>query len=283
MNPKDARRALKKLLADPLENWDLAQAALLLACEFELDLQPGAYLARLDQWSATLKARLPENPDPVAALDTLARFMADELGFNGNRENFSDSANSFLNQVMDRRAGIPITLSILYISLAERLGLPLVGVPVPGHFVVAVKGQPVWFDPFEGGKRLNREDLLVIVERLFGPSTRLTSAMLKPQSKRLILARLVRNLKYTYATLHDLPHLLTCTDLGLALEPQEPELIMERGLVRYQLGQYHTALHDIRSFLKKVPAKSSARGEDEEEDAGRRHLEMLQRVLSSMN
>lgn len=276
MKPSEAKRKLKAFLADKTESWDLAEGALLIAAETDSQLDPRTYLTRLDAWAEELKSRLGSEADPEASLDRLAEYMGKEQGFKGNPEDYYNPENSLLHRVLERRVGIPLSLSILYLSVAARLGLPLAGIPLPGHFLVASQKHDRWYDPFEGGRRLQKSDLQEILARVFGSKTRVTKTMLQPLSKRLILARLVRNMKQIYVARKDLPNLLWCAEMGLTLEPKEPELIKERGLIFYQLGQYQPALQDLQSYLN----KSGRRGGEQE---GRRHVELLFRVLTGMN
>ncbi len=278
MEMGEARAALTDLINSPGRDFDLAQAALLIACEMDAELEPRGYLDRLDTWAGELKAR-GQGQELPARLDALAAFLGQEQGLAGNREDYYEPANSFLDQVLDRKVGIPISLSVVYLSVAGRLGLPLAGIPLPGHFLVAPVGGAHFYDPFEGGRRLERSDLQAILNRLFGPDTPLEGAMLRPMPKRQILARLVRNLKHIYAAHGDLQHLLWTTDLGLALEPGEVDLFKERGLVYYQLSHYGPALEDLRAYLKRVP-----RGEGEDgETPGLQHVELICRLLTSIN
>jgi len=277
MEMSEARKALKELINAPGQDFDLAQAALLIACEMSPEIRPRAYLDRLDGWAAELQSRAG-GLGAAERLDALASFLGQEQGLSGNREDYYEPANSFLDQVLDRRLGIPISLSVVYLSVAGRLGLPLAGIPLPGHFLVAPMGGSHFYDPFEGGRRLERPDLQAILDRLFGPGTPLADAMLRPMPKRQILARLVRNLKHIYAARGDLKLLLWATDLGLALEPKEVDLLKERGLVYYQMSHYSKALEDLQAYLKHAP-----RGEGEDDSPGLQHVELIYRLLTSIN
>jgi regulator of sirC expression with transglutaminase-like and TPR domain len=210
------------------------------------------------------------------SLDLLAGFLGEERGFKGNVEDYYNPENSLLHRVLETGLGIPLSLSILYLSVAARLGLPLSGIPLPGHFLVASKKLDRWYDPFEGGKRLEKGGLQEILQRAFGSKTRVTRSMLQPLGKRLMLARLVRNLKQAYASRRDLSSLLSCAELGLLLEPRDPELFKERGLVLYQMGQYQPAMQDLQAYLARAGRRTT-------EQPGRRHAELLYRVLLAMN
>jgi len=278
MDMAEARKALKELINAPGQDFDLAQAALLIACEMNPEIRPRAYLDRLDAWAAELKAR-GQGLGIGERMDALAAYLGQEQGLTGNREDYYEPANSFMDQVLDRRLGIPISLSVAYLSVAARLGLPLAGIPLPGHFLVAPVGASHFYDPFEGGRRLEKDDLQAILDRLFGSGTKLEDAMLRPMPKRQILARMVRNLKHIYSARGDLKLLLWATDLGFALEPKEMDLLKERGLVYYQMSHYSKALEDLQAYLKHAP-----RGEgDDEQSPGLQHVELIYRLLTAIN
>jgi regulator of sirC expression with transglutaminase-like and TPR domain len=276
MKPAEAKKRLKNFLADKNESWDLAEGALLIACQRDPAVEPLRYLSHLDQWAGELKGRMRNRQDAETSLNQLAGYLGQEQGFRGNKEDYYNPENSLLNKVLENRQGIPLSLSILYLSVAARLALPLSGIPLPGHFLVASKKHDLWYDPFEGGKRLSGEDLQQTLEKLFGNRTRVSKALLKPMGKRLILARLVRNLKQIYVARKDLSSLLWCVEQGLLLEPREPELLKERGLIFYQMGQWQPALDDLSGYLGRTGRRSG-------DPDSRRHVELLYRILTSTN
>src|SRR5207302_6818765 len=136
MTPAEARDALTRLLQTPDPELDLAEAALLIAAEEYPDLRPGVYLNQIARMGTELKQRIRAEVEPGRVVEVANAYLFDELHFKGNREEYYDPRNSFLNEVLDRRVGIPITLAVLYVAIGERAGLPVRGVGVPGHFLV---------------------------------------------------------------------------------------------------------------------------------------------------
>ncbi len=167
MTPEPAaRRQFADLMARPDEEVDLAQAALLIACEEYPDLDVARYLRWVDALAHEVAARLDGDPGPLEAVRALNGLLFDEEGFRGNLDDYYDPRNSFLNDVLDRRTGIPITLSTLYIEVGRRAGLAVDGIGLPGHFVVRVGGTLV--DPFHGGALLTEEDCQKRLDRIYG-------------------------------------------------------------------------------------------------------------------
>ncbi|UCH53918.1 MAG: transglutaminase family protein, partial [Pseudomonadota bacterium] len=166
----DTTERLQQLILSAGGEFDLAEAALLLAKDEYPALDVGAYLARLDRLGADLRARIPENSPLEQTILALNAFLFEEHGFLGNTDNYYDPRNSFLNEVLDRKLGIPITLSIIYMEIGRRVGLPVEGVSFPGHFLVkfGTDHGDLVIDPFAGGIPLSEEDLLDRLEETYG-------------------------------------------------------------------------------------------------------------------
>jgi len=177
----------------------LPRAALLVACEEYPGLEPRDYLERLDSLAATLLDRLGAETQPerqIAALNTL---LFEEHGFRGATANYYDPRNSYLNEVLDRRLGIPLTLSLLYVAVGRRCALPLSGVGFPSHFLVAYEAEPrLYIDPFNCGRLVSVEELQRMLFDMFGKSAKLEPSHLMRTRPRQILERLVTNLKTAY-------------------------------------------------------------------------------------
>src|SRR5262245_30790585 len=164
------RRLFSEILAQPDADVDLARAALLIACEEYPDLDIGGYLSRLDEMGRVAAGQAAVEPGPHGALRALHRYLFEEQGFRGNESDYYDPRNSFLNDVLERRSGIPITLSVVYMEVARRIGLRLEGVGLPGHFIVRVlrpEGDQL-VDPFHAGALLTEADCQERVDRIFG-------------------------------------------------------------------------------------------------------------------
>ncbi|MEK7840950.1 MAG: transglutaminase-like domain-containing protein, partial [Pseudomonadota bacterium] len=201
MDTQITERLQKMLVAD--QDLSLAEAALLLAKDEYPGLDVDAYLARLDELATRVRVRLPEGANIEDTLVTMNQILFDELGFAGNVDDYYDPRNSFLNDVLDRKLGIPITLSILYMDIASRLGLELEGVSFPGHFLVKFSTEEgdVVLDPFSGGTPLTEEDLVERLEEASGNEMiggLSLNELLEATDKRDILVRMLRNLKGIY-------------------------------------------------------------------------------------
>jgi regulator of sirC expression with transglutaminase-like and TPR domain len=252
------RRQLTELFAQPEEDVDLARASLLVACEEYPDLDVESYLGRLDGLASTLRGRLGSVPvDAVAALN---RVLFEEEGFRGNTHEYYDPRNSFLNDVLDRRTGIPITLSTVYMAVGRRAGIDVRGVGLPGHFVVRVStpaGQAL-VDPFHGWAVLTEEDCQERLDRIYGGRVRVAPEMLTPCPPRAILSRTVRNLKGIYAKAGDLTRALRTAELLVLLEPDSAEEVRDRGLILAGLECYALAARDLQAYVAAAPGAPEA-------------------------
>ncbi len=212
-----ARERFAQLVSGPEEELDLAEAALLIAQEEHPELDVAAYLRRLDGLAAAVRARLPEAPEPTDIIHSLNIQLFGEEGLAGNESEYYDPRNSFLNEVLDRKRGIPITLSVIYLEVGRRLGLPLAGVGFPGHFLVKYSGADgeLVLDPFAGGVTLSREELAQKLRRMYGdanPFLAQIPQLLAPASKKEILLRMLHNLKGIYLQQNDFTRALAAID-----------------------------------------------------------------------
>lgn len=237
----------------------LAEGALLIAAEEYPDLDIGGYLSRIDTMADDVREPVDNAPDVRAAGTVLTQFLHDVEGFQGNAEDYYDPRNSFLNEVMDRRRGIPISLSILYLEVAQRLGLDVHGVGLPGHFLVRLAEAGTYLDPFTGQVDLRESDCAERVRALHGPEAKFDRAMLTPQSNRQILSRVLRNLLQIYRTRQDPQRALAALDRLILLNPEAPHVYRERASLLGELGEYHRALRDAERFRQLHP--SGRRGE----------------------
>ena len=233
----------------PEPEWDLAEAALLVAAAEYPDLDPRQSLAILDDLGSRAAERM-RTPDPRHRALTLAEFLHEEEGFDGDREEYEDPRNSYLNDVLARRKGLPILLSLVYCEVGRRAGVPLIGVGLPGHFIVKVGGPPeMLLDPFNGGLVLTVEDCAVRIRELYGDTLHFTPEMLEPATPRGMLTRIIRNLKGVYATLHDAERTWRMTDLILCASPDDVEEIRDRGLLALKTGRHGLSVDDLEHYL----------------------------------
>src|SRR3989454_12535336 len=204
------------------ERTDLARAAFAIARIAYPDLDPAPYLRQLDDLAAAVRPRLYPQASPEAAVTELAGYLFRECGFRGNREEYYDPRNSYLNDVLERRLGIPITLSVVLIETGARLGLPIEGVGFPGHFLVRLAGNrgPLLLDPFFGGREIGEQELLARYRAAAGADARaLPPDALAPTGTPAILTRMLRNLLRVYLEQKDHAHALAAAELVLVLVP----------------------------------------------------------------
>lgn len=233
---------------------NLGEAALLIACLEYPDLDVGRYLERLDRMAAAI-GRVAATGGVSGAASAINRYLFEREGFHGNDRHYYDPRNSFLNDVLDRRTGIPITLSTVYIEVARRLGLAVEGVGLPGHFIVRLgEGDEARLvDPFNGGAPLNERDCQERLDKLYGGKVKLDERMLAPVDRRHLLARMLRNLKVIYMKASEHQRALDVVDLLLRLNPYSGEDLRDRGLLYSVIGCYSWAAADLETYLSRVP------------------------------
>lgn len=245
-----ARQRFRSLITQPELN--LAAAALCPAQEFYPELDPEDCYRQLD----AIAAAITPSTYPLKTIQAINRHLYQDLGFRGNQINYYDPDNSYLNQVLERRLGIPITLALVYLEVSHRLGFPMAGVGMPGHFLVCptVEEMAVYVDPFNRGEVLFEPDCQGIFQRLYGANAAWSSNYLVPISAKALLARLLNNLKLIYLNRRDLSHTLIILDYLLLLFPNEPGNSRDRGLVHYQLNNLLAARSDLETYLTHSPS-----------------------------
>ena len=259
-----ARRQFAALAARPEAALDLAHAALLVAAEEQPGLDVEQYRARLLEYGVQARARVRERSDaPIAALN---HFVFNELGFNGNTDNYYDPRNSLLSHVLDAHRGIPITLALVYMELGRRAGLHVEGVGLPGHFLVRARAaaEPaVLVDPFNQ-RVVDEEFCQQQIDSLYGGQVPLAPEHLRAARPREILARLLRNLKAIYAQTRRYTRALAAVERILLVAPREHDEHRDRGLLLAHLGRHAEALREIETYLRRAPdAPDAARVQEE--------------------
>ena len=242
---------------------DLARACLLIAQDAYPGLDVEGYLGEIERLAARLRGRLAEGDDAEERIAALSEFLFADLGYTGNADNYYDPRNSYLNEVLDRRTGIPLTLSVLYMEIGRRIGLPLEGVSFPGHFLVRVqlRGSLLVLDPFSGGLPLAETDLRARLRRVIpAGATGLVpleelplEQFLEPAGKRQILARLLRNLKGIYREADKPERLLEVLNRMRVVAPEAHGELRERGLLYQRLECYRAALKDLADYSALEP------------------------------
>jgi regulator of sirC expression with transglutaminase-like and TPR domain len=252
-----ARARFTELISLPDEALNLAEAALLIAAETEPALDVAGYLERLDSLAQQARPLVLAHRGASERIARLNQFLFVEKGFVGNRESYYDPRNSLLNHVLDRRTGIPITLSVIYIEVAQRLGLPVRGIGFPGHFLIKHVGEPEIIIDAYFGQILSEDDCQERLRAVLGRRATFNRSYLKTATAKEILSRMLANLKQIYVKANDLTAALGCVDRMLLLSPDSPREVRDRGLIYEQLECYGAAVVDLERFLQLAPDDDS--------------------------
>ncbi len=257
----DPYREFRQAVDRGEETIDLGRAALTIALTDYPNLDVSAYLARFDQLAVEVLQRCDIGGEVHQSIAALNHVLFERHGFRGNPDDYYDPKNSFLNEVIERRLGIPITLSVLYMEVAQRVGLALDGVGFPGHFLVkyARDGVEIFIDPFQRGEIKSREGLANMLAGLYAGAVELRAEFLKGSGKKAILKRMLGNLKGIYVKANDLVKLLSVLDRSIILEPAAAEEIRDRAVVYCRLECFAQAQTDFETYLRLAPdAKDAA-------------------------
>ena len=238
----------------------LATAALYIAQEDYWDMDITTYIEALDLMAAEVRSRLPKNRYPLKVIQILNQYLFEEKGYSGNKADYYDPDNSYLNRVIDRRLGIPITLSLVYLEIANRIQFPMVGVGMPGHFLVrpVVDEMEVFVDPFHQGEVLFVADCKERF-RLIYPASEWQPGFLNGVLPKHFLARMLMNLKVIYLQMEDFGKAVATLDKLLVLMPEQPQQMRDRGLLHYELQNYDLAQQDLEEYLRSHPQASDSR------------------------
>jgi len=255
-----SRRRFAALVAEPDDGVDLARGALLIAAEEYPQLNADHYLRRLDLLAELVRDRLADETAPLIVLQELSRVLFEEEGFRGNTEAYYDPRNSFLNDVLDRRLGIPLTLSILLLEVGWRLGVPLEGVNFPGHFLVRYRGESanLLVDPFQQGELRFEDQAQSLLDRVYGGAVRLQPDYLRPASRKDMLVRILANLKNVYLNARDDARAVAAIERILLVRPDAPEEVRDRGMLLARLGRTDEAVIDLEHYLRASPEAPDA-------------------------
>jgi regulator of sirC expression with transglutaminase-like and TPR domain len=237
------------------QTFDIAECALLVAQHEYPGLDIPAYINQLDQIAERLRARLPADAGKPHIISMLNHYLFRELGYAGNTDNYYDPRNSFLNDVIDRRVGIPITLSILYMEIGRRVGVNLEGISFPGHFLAkCVTDQGVIvLDPFNKGASLSEKDLRERLRQSGGSANDLATplvTLLRPATPHEILLRLARNLKAIYVDAGDIEKAIAMSSFMLGINPLDVSELRSRAKLYHQLFCFRAALADFKRLVE---------------------------------
>jgi len=281
---------------------DLAVAALMIARVEHPRLDAGPYLDQLDALGREAKIRVAAapvvpgdtparvDPDRYARVLAMNDYLFGELRFVGNEVHYEDPRNSFLNEVLDRRTGIPITLALLYMEVARRAGLHVEGINFPGHFLLrcpARRGlqysEDLIIDAYHGGALLSEDACRELLRRHAGEGQTSLRYLRGHATKPQILARMLLNLKRTYVHMHSYPQARDMTELLLAVDPSATTELRDRGLLAYQLKDYSAALRDLQAYLQSSPKADLDESDREEHAQIWEHVKALRRRVASLN
>lgn len=256
---------------------DLARAALLIARTEYPHLNVERYVRRLERLAEEAQAGGVER-DRLRRLHRLREFLFEEVGFRGNAHEYFDPRNSFLNDVLDRKLGIPITLSLVLMEVGRRLGLHIQGIGLPAHFIVGIHmdGCQVLLDPFHGGTLLTTEGAQELVSRVMGRSVTLQEEDFAPVTKRQLLTRMLANLKAVYWRTGRWARALAVVERLLVLEPDARGEIRDRGVILANLGELRRAVTDWERYLSRYPEAPDA-------ETVRHHLRRGCQALATLN
>jgi len=280
-DPTTLGQAFASLVGQEIEDEriDLVRASLTIAQTEYPDLDPNAYCARIEELARRVKRQVPDLADPSEFIAALNRVLFEEEGLQGNTKDYYNPRNSFLNDVLDRKLGIPITLAVVYMEVAHRVGFPLVGVGMPGHFLLKhydVEGHEILIDSFNRGSILTAKDCQRALDEIYGGQMPLQPEFLMAVSRRQVLVRMLNNLKSIYLSVRNFRKALPIVDLILAIYPRSPEDVKQRAMLRWTLGQTRGALADLEDYLKMSPEASDA-------DEVRQTAASLRRMMATMN
>ena len=264
MTIKDASPAaeLCRILGCEENEIDLAETALRIAEKEYPGLDVQHYLGRLDELAARALSHLPVPAGPAETVAALNREFFEIQGFRGNSEDYYDPRNSYLNEVLDRRLGIPITLSIVYMAIGRRLGLALEGVAFPGHFLVKLTTDDsmLVLDPFVRGLALSEAELSLRLQEVLGTDAPVfTTDLLATAGKKEILTRMLRNVKSIYLHKQEFDRALYAANCLLLLIPNSSDELRDRGLIYERLECFRAALEDYQRYLELAPQAADSR------------------------
>ena len=271
----------------------LAPAALVIArveCP-RLDAEP--YIARLDAMGDAARrvverhAESSGDKSAQCGVKALNEYLFDELQFTGNRDKYEDPRNSCLNEVLERRTGIPLTLSIVYMEVARRAGLQVDGINFPGHFLVrcpqAHSGHQLVIDPFHSGALLSEHNCRLLLQKHVGSEVAFSRSLLAPATRNQILVRMLLNLKRIYVHMRSFPQARDVTELLLALTPSALSELRDRGLLAYQLNDVTGALRDLQAYLRLSSMSEADKESRAEHQQIWEHVKTLRRRVAALN
>ncbi|MBZ5508252.1 MAG: transglutaminase-like domain-containing protein [Acidobacteriia bacterium] len=243
------------------ERIDLLRAALTFARIEDSKLDIEHYVRRVDALAKRVAAKIQDPDDPVQMIAALNEVLFQEEVFRGNSVDYYSPRNSFLQHVLDRQLGIPISLALVYMEVARRIGFSLYGVGMPGHFLLKhydVDGHAILIDAFERGSIVTEEDCRQKLNSIYSGQVALQPEFLLAVTRRQMLTRMLNNLRSVYLSQRDFRRAVQVVDLILVIYPRSPEDVKQRAVLRYNLDDYRGALSDFEEYVKMSPDASDA-------------------------
>jgi len=254
-HPALARQRFREIANRPEEMVDLVEASLVIALEDTPGLEIGRYLDQVHAWSGSVRDRLEGSRDIERIVESINRLLFEEEGFHGENEDYYDPRSALLNDTLDRHAGLPITLSILYLEFTRRIGVNATGISLPGRFLVKFSGDfgQIVVDPFDGGRVLSTLELQALLDEMYGGGVRLREHHLRSFSRKEILARELAQLKAAYLARHDLHRAAASVDRLLILDERDPYEVRDRATLAMQMHTYVQAIECFERYLELMP------------------------------
>jgi regulator of sirC expression with transglutaminase-like and TPR domain len=278
LHPDDIRADFQRLIGQPENSLDLARAALLIAAEAAPEIDVDREMHTLERWAGELRTRIDPQWNNLQKLARLRAYVFDDLGFRGDERDYYSPSNSLLHEVMKRRRGIPLTLSILFLELGWRIGMPLEGVGFPGHFLVRLSGEPgdLLLDPYSHACSVHEEDCRRMLLEVTGGKLEYDRKLTASVTKRAMLVRLLQNLKGAYLRAGDDGGALAAVERLLLLRPGDVEETRDRGLLLFRLHRYGPALESLERYL-------AERTHAEDRERIREHVTALRQIVADLN
>lgn len=255
-HPAVARRRFVEIAERPEATLDLVEASLVIALEENPAVDIARHLGNVAAWSECVRGRLEGSREIERIVETINRVLFDEEGFHGEDEDYYDPRSALLSEALERHAGLPITLSVLYIELSRRMGIEATGVSLPGRFLVKFSGPfgTIVVDPFDGGRVLSMPELQKLLDAMYGGGVRLREHHLRSFGPKEILARELAQLKAAYLAQHDLPRAAASIDRLLILDDRDAYEVKDRAALAMQMHAYRQAIELFERYLALMPS-----------------------------
>jgi regulator of sirC expression with transglutaminase-like and TPR domain len=273
-----ARQSFSEIAVLDEDALSLDHAALVMALEEYPDLDIQEYLRKMDTFAARADVLIGVDRAPINIIKGINEVLFVQEGLRGNSEDYYDPRNSYLNEVLDRRLGNPIALSVIYMEVAKRIDFPIKGIGFPGHFLVkhAANDRDIIIDAFDLGRILTLNDCQELLDKIHKGSVEMHVSLLQPMEKRTILTRMLYNLKGIYTQKEQYFKALSVIDNILMLNPWTPSELRDRGLLYMQTSLFAKALADLESYLTRAVAP-------EDSSYMQSHIKMLRSIVCAHN